>query len=295
MRRRDVLTGLAACAVPAAAWAEAPLPVMATFSVLGDMTRQIGGGSVQVRTLVGPDSDAHAFQPRPADLRALAGSKLLVSNGLGFEGWLDRLTGAAAFRGGVVVAAAGVRPRTMTEDGGAVTIDPHAWQDPRNGVLYANAIGRGLSGADPARAAVYEDAARVYAARIAAMDAWIEGRFTPIPTDRRRVITTHDAFGYYGARYGIEFLAPEGINTAFEPSARGIAALVAQIKREKIRAVFMENMTNQRMARMISEETGAVIGGTVYSDALSPPNGPAATYLEMFRHNTTLFATAMQA
>ena len=292
--RRHFLAGLAALA-PASAVAETPLAVLATFSILGDMTRQVGGAGVSVRALVGPDADTHTYQPRPADLRALAQSRVLVTNGLGLEGWLDRLTGAAAFRGTTIVAAQRVTPRTMKEDGGAESTDPHAWQDPRNGVLYAEAIGQGLGTADPAHAATYAAAAKAYADRISQMDAWIEARLAAVPHDRRRIITTHDAFGYYGARYDIEFLAPEGINTEFEPSAKAIAALVAQIKRENVRAVFIENMTSPRMAKMLAQETGAVLGGTVYSDALSPPDGPAATYLAMLKHNTTLFAAALGA
>jgi zinc/manganese transport system substrate-binding protein len=268
--------------------------VIATFSVLGDMTRQIGGAALSVKTLVGPDSDVHVYQPRPTDLRALMQTRLLVTNGLGLEGWLDRLTGAANYHGETVVAAQQVTPRTMTEDGGAESVDPHAWQDPRNGELYVESISRGLQFADPPHAGVYRAAAQTYAARLRETDALIETQLAPIPPARRRIITTHDAFGYFGARFDIEFLAPEGINTEFQPSSKAIATLVAQIKRENVRAVFIENMTSPRMAQMLAQETGAVLGGTVYSDALSPPNGPAATYLDMLRHNTTLFAAAMR-
>ena len=222
----------------------------------------------------------------------LMAAGLLVRNGLGLEGWMDRLTGSAGFKGTVVVAAQAVVPRTM-QQGGAIAIDPHAWQDPRNAVLYIEAIADGLAGADPANAATYRANASRYATLITETDVWIARQLQPIPMARRRIITTHDAFGYYGARYGVEFLAAEGISTESEPSAKAIAALVAQIKREKVHAVFIESMTSDRMARMLASETGAVPGGTVYSDALSPPGGPAADYLEMLRHNTALFAAAM--
>jgi zinc/manganese transport system substrate-binding protein len=182
----------------------------------------------------------------------------------------------------------------MKEDSGAIATDPHAWQDPRNGVLYVQAIAAGLSAADPDHAPAYTDAAQHYADAIRQADARIEAAFAPIPADQRRIITTHDAFGYYGARYGIEFLAAEGISTESEPSAKAIAALIRQIKREKIHAVFIENMTSDRMARMLARETGATLGGTVYSDALSPPGGPAVTYLTMLDHNTRLFVAAMK-
>ena len=293
MHRRHFLATLAALA-PAIASADAALPVLATFSILGDITRQVGGSAVAVKTLVGPDGDTHTYQPTPADLRTLMQALVLVTNGLGLEGWLQRLTGAARFTGMTIVAGEHVTPRTMIEDGGAMATDPHAWQDPRNGVLYTAAIGKGLAAADPANAVSYATAAQTYARQIGDMDTWIEAHLAPVPPEHRRIITTHDAFGYYGARYGIEFLAPEGINTEFEPSAKAIAALVAQIRREKITAVVIENMTSPRMAQMIASETGATLGGTVYSDALSPPDGPAATYLSMLRHNTTLFAAALR-
>ncbi|HET6609612.1 MAG TPA: zinc ABC transporter substrate-binding protein [Rhodopila sp.] len=297
MHRRHLL-GVALLAAiaskPSGAVEAARLPVIATFSILGDMVATVGGSRVAVRTLVGPDQDVHIYEPTPKDLRDLVASAAVIENGLGLEGWMARLTGAAGFKGRIIQAAAQVTPRTMKEDSGAIATDPHAWQNPRNGVLYVQAIAAGLSAADPGHAAAYADAAQHYADAIRQVDARIEAAFAPIPPDQRRIITTHDAFGYYGARYGIEFLAAEGISTESEPSAKAIAALVQQIKREKIHAVFIENMTGDRMARMLARETGAVLGGTVYSDALSPPGGPAATYLTMLDHNTHLFAAAMK-
>jgi zinc/manganese transport system substrate-binding protein len=298
MYRRSLLAGLAL--TPLGVRAEGPMSVVTSFSILADLTRQIaspkqpGGVAVRVDTLVGPDADVHVYEPTPADLRALMRARLLVTNGLGLEGWMDRLTGAVHFNGVTVVATEKVTARTMKEESGAVATDPHAWQDPRNAILYVDAITNGLVAADPANAAAYHQSAAAYAARIAEADAWVEARLAPVPQAERRIITTHDAFGYYGARYGVEFLSPEGISTEFEPSAKSIAALVAQIRKEKVRAVFIENMTGPRMARMLAQETGAVLGGTVYSDALSPPGGPAETYLAMLHHNTTLFAEAMR-
>jgi zinc/manganese transport system substrate-binding protein len=227
MRRRSLLAALSlAPLAPLAAGAAQPLRVVASFSILGDLARQVGGDAVAVKTLVGPDGDVHVYEPRPKDLRTLMAAGVLVRNGLGLEGWMDRLTGAAGFTGKVVVAADKVTPRTMTEAGGAVATDPHAWQDPRNAIRYVQAIETGLAAADPANGAMYHAAAGRYAARIAEADAWIEARFGSIPAAQRRIITTHDAFGYYGARYGIEFLSAEGISTEFEPSAKAIAALV---------------------------------------------------------------------
>ena len=290
MHRRLLLT--AAGLAPLAAFASpAPLRAVASFSILADMVRQVGLDRVAVTSVVPPDGDAHGYQPRPADARAVMEAKLLVVNGLGLDPWMERLARAADFKGVLTVATTGVTPRHLP---GSTATDPHAWQNPRNAALYAHAIGDGLASADPANADAARSAASAYAASILATDAWIEAQFAGIPEPARRIITTHDAFGYFGARYGIEFLAAQGLSTEAEPSARAIAALVAQIKREKIRAVFLENMTDPRLAQMLMRETGAVLGGTVYSDALSGPQGPAATYLEMLRHNTGLFVAAMR-
>jgi zinc/manganese transport system substrate-binding protein len=296
MYRRSFITALGATLglAPFAAEAAGVLRVVASFSILGDLVRQVGGDAVSVQALVGPNEDVHVYEPRPKDLRTLLAAGLLVRNGLGLEGWMDRLTQAAGFKGRVVVASEKVAPRTMKEDGGAVATDPHAWQDPANAILYVRAIADGLAAADPAHASAYRASAERYETEIRQVDRWIGATLGVIPADQRRIITTHDAFGYYGARYGIEFLSAEGISTEFEPSAKAIAALVRQIKREKVRAVFIENMTSPRMAEMLAKETGAVLGGTVYSDALSLPGGPAATYLTMLRYNTTLFAGAMR-
>ncbi len=295
MFRRTLLASLSAlpvAALPAAARADAPVAVVASFSVLGDIVRQVGGDAVTVRTLVPTDADAHTYQPRPSDLLAIRAAQVVVTNGLGIDGWMDRLVESAAGGATTVVAAAKVTPRPMTEHGNAIT-DPHAWQDPRNGVLYARAVAAGLAASDPRRAALFHDRGEAFAAAIGETDAWIERTLASIPPDKRKIITSHDAFGYFGARYHVDFHGVQGISTEGEPSARDIARLAAQIRREHIRAVFVENMTDPRIARALAREAGAVVGDTVYSDALSAPRGPAASYLEMFRHNVPLFAHAM--
>jgi zinc/manganese transport system substrate-binding protein len=287
MRRRLLMASLALA--PTFARANSAIRVMATFSLLADMTRRIGGELASVDFLVPIDGDAHVYQPKSADLRALNGAALLVENGMGLEGWMRRLTEAAGFKGARAIASTGVTPRQM--HGGA---DPHAWQDPRNGVKYARNIQAGLTAAAPERARQFATYADAYVSEIEQTDRWIAEQFASIPPNRRRIVTTHDAFGYYGVRYEIEFLAAQGIATDAEPSAKSIAALIDQIKRDNVRAVFIENMTDDRLAKMLTRETRAVIGGTVYSDALSTPNGPAGTYLAMLRHNTSLFAKAMR-
>lgn len=289
MRRRALLlSGPALLAAPARAGG--PLPVVASFSILADMASEVAGTDASVRALVPADADVHAYQPRPSDLMALRAAGLVVTNGLGLEGWLDRLLPASGTPAPVVVAAAQVTPRRL---GGGV--DPHAWQDPRNGILYVRAIAAGLIRVLPGQAAEIAGRAEAYARAIAETDAWIAREIATVPPERRRILTSHDAFFYFGARYGIDFVAVQGTDTEAEPSAAAIAALVRQIRAEGIRAVFVETMTNPRLARVVAQESGAVLGPAVYSDALSPPGGPADTYLKMFRHNVTLFVQAMQA
>jgi len=294
MRRRPLLIGLLAPLALSPVRAEtAGVRAVASFSVLADMVRRIGGGLVRVTSLVPPDADAHVYQPTAADSRALTEAGLLIENGLGFEGWMARLGEASRFRGIRIVASSGINPRHMVE-GTVMSLDPHAWQDPRNGEIYARNIAEGLAAADAANGEVYRANATAYIAEIQQTDAWITGQFAPIPPAARRIITTHDAFGYYGDRYGIEFLAVEGLATDAEPSAKAIAALVGQIKREGARTVFLENMTDPRLAAMLARETGATVSGPLYSDALSKPDGPAPDYLAMLRYNTTLFERAMR-
>jgi zinc/manganese transport system substrate-binding protein len=293
MRRRALLIGLLGVSAPAAPGWAAEIGVVASFSVLADMVRRVGGGLVSVTSLVPANADAHIWQPTAADSRALSAAMLLVENGLGLEGWMARLDQASGFRGIRVVASDGVTPRTLRE-GTEISIDPHAWQDPRNGVIYVRGIANGLAAADPSHADVYRANADAYVAEIEQTDAWIADQFAPIPAAARRIITTHDAFGYYGDRYGITFLAVEGLSTDAEPSAKAIAGLVAQIKRERARSVFLENMTDPRLAEMLARETGATLSGPLYSDALSRSAGPAPNYLAMLRYNTTFFVRAMR-
>jgi zinc/manganese transport system substrate-binding protein len=294
MRRRTLLAALLLSAAARPGWAAGPQPVVATFSILADMTATIGGEDVAVTSLVPVNGDAHTYEPVPADLRALQAAVALVENGLGMEGWLERLARASAFHGVTVLASNGVVPRSMEEDGQRIT-DPHAWQDPRNGVLYARNIADGLARAVPEQADAIRVRAADYIGQIEAVDRWVEQTLSAVPRAKRKIITSHDAFGYYGARYGVTLRAAQGISTEDEPSARDIATLIGQIRRENIKAVFVENMTDPRLIAMLAKESGATVGGTVYSDALSPPGGPADTYLKMFRHNATLFARAMAA
>ena len=269
-----------------------PVQVVATFTVLADMVRQVGGDRVQVTSLVGPDGDAHVYQPTPADARAVASADLLVVNGLGMEGWMDRLSKAAEYKGPAVVASKGVKTRQMIEDGRTET-DPHAWQDLANGRIYVANIAAGLAKADPANAALYAASAERYSRELAELDSWVRNEIGAVPPKKRKVITSHDAFGYFGKAYGVTFLAPEGISTESEVSAKDLAKLVRQVKQTRIKAIFMENMSDPRLVEQLAREAGAAIGGTLYVDALSRPDGPAATYVAMFRHNVPQLRDAM--
>lgn len=294
MLRRSLLIAASLSFVAPALAAAPPLPVVASFSILADMVRQIGGDAVSVTSLVPVDGDAHEYQPKPSDLRAIKGAKLVVLNGFGLEGWIDRLVQSAGYAGPVVIATKGITPRRMEEKGAPVT-DPHAWQDPRNGTIYARNIADGLAAADPANAAMFRSRADAYIRDIEQTDAWVVAQIAGVPAARRKILTSHDAFGYFGARYGVEFRGVQGVNTESEPSAKDIATLIKLIRAEKIHAVFVENMTSPKLAQSVARETGAVVGPVVYSDALSKASGPAPTYLGIFRHNVPLFVKGMQA
>jgi len=273
--------------LPHAAHAE-KITVVASFSILGDMVHEVAGDKVNLITLVGPNSDAHAYEPTPADAKTVAGANLLIVNGFGFETWQDRLVQASGFKGTIATASEGITP-ILNKD----TPDPHAWQDIKNGKLYAINISAALAKADPANAGIYAANAAHYVKTLTAIDEWVKAAIAKVPQAKRRAITSHDALQYFSRAYGVSFIAPMGLNTSGEVSAYYMAQLIDLIKRKEVRAVFMENMTDPRLVKQLVSDGGAVLGGTLYSDALSEPTGPAPTYVEMFRHNVTTLAEAM--
>jgi zinc/manganese transport system substrate-binding protein len=298
MNRRQLFAAAAAFAAmlgsAAGAQAAAPMKVSASFSIIGDMVKEVSGNRVEVFTFVGPNGDAHVYEPTPADAKELSESKILFINGLGLEGWMTRLENSSGFKGTVVTASKGVAPREMVEDEKATT-DPHAWQSLANARIYVANIRDALIAADPEGKGAYEANANKFLDGIATMDTKVKEAVAKLPPERRRIITTHDAFGYFGAAYGLEFIAPKGVSTESEASAKDVAKIIRQIKKEKIPAVFLENVTNSRLLDQIAKETGAKIGGTLYSDALSPPDGPAGTYLDMFRNNIETLSVALSS
>ncbi|CAK0760090.1 zinc/manganese transport system substrate-binding protein [uncultured Gammaproteobacteria bacterium] len=277
-----------------------PLPVVATFSILGDLVKAVGGTEVMVTVLVGPGNDIHAHEPTPRDAQALAGAGLVVINGLGLEGWIERLVKASGYRGPVVVAARSTAPLAAPGDtdhdhGHGQTSDPHVWQAVANVKTMVGEIRDGLIAAAPERAEAFRANGIAYLTELDHLDDEIRAALAPIPAGQRKVVTSHDAFGHYGHAYGVNFLAAAGMGAEAEPSAKAMAGLIRLIRLEKVGTIFVESIHSPRMQQRIAKETGAVIGEPIYSDALSPPNGPAGSYLAMMRHNTRQFVRAMSA
>ena len=264
------------------------LNVVASFSILGDFVRAVGGDRVNVTTLVGPDSDVHVYTPAPSDAKRIADAKLVIVNGLGLEGWLPRLVQSSGSKATVVTASAGIAPLEL---GSAA--DPHAWQSVPNARVYVTDIANALVAADPDDADFFRSQAKAYLEKLEALDREVRQAVAKIPPERRKVISTHDAFGYFAAEYGIQFVAPLGVSTETEPSARDIAAIIGQIKAQKIPAVFLENISDDRLIRRIAAETGAKVGGTLISDGLTGEKGSAPTYIDMVRHNIKALTSAL--
>jgi zinc/manganese transport system substrate-binding protein len=309
--------GLAAAlglAAPVAA--QERLPVVASFSILGDFVSNVGGDRVSVITLVGPDGDGHTFQPSPKDAKNVAAAKVVFVNGLGFEGWMPRLAKASGTKAPIVEVTKGVTSHQMAEEVGEEHVeehahegkahdeahekghdhgetDPHAWQSVGNAKVMVANVRDGLIAADPDGKSVYEANAAAYTAKLDELEREVKDGIAKIPDDKRRVITSHDAFGYFAEAYGLDFVAPQGVSTDAEASAKAVAKIITQIKAEKIPAVFMENISDPRLIKRISDETGAKIGGTVFSDALSKRNEGGATYIDMMRHNIREFVGAL--
>jgi zinc/manganese transport system substrate-binding protein len=308
LNRRHLIAGLALgitfAGAPISAIAQEKLAVVASFSVLGDFVKEIGGDRVSVITLVGPNGDAHVYSPTPADAKNMAAAKLIVVNGLKFEGWMTRLIKSSGAKGTVATATTGITPLELKEaddhdhgkgghDHGHE--DPHAWQSVANAKIYVANIRDALSAADPAGKPVYDANATAYLAQLDTVEGEIKAAVARIPADRRKAITSHDAFGYFIKAYGIAFIAPQGVSTEAEASAKDVARIIRQVKAQKIPAVFLENVTNPRLVEQIARETGAKIGGQLFSDALSDANGPAGTYIAMMRHNITQIEKALGA
>ncbi|HHZ09784.1 MAG TPA: metal ABC transporter substrate-binding protein [Rhizobiales bacterium] len=309
--RRAALASVITFALPGAAMADG-LKVVASFSIIADFARNVGGDRVTIVTLVGPEGDAHVYEPKPADAASVGSADVVLVNGLQFEGFLNRLVEASGTRAPVVELTRGAEVLKASEtehhhgeeggdsaehgsetghDHGA--FDPHAWQSVHNAEIYVKNIADAFCAADAAGCETYRANAAAYGERLEALDAEIRAAVDGIPAGKRTIITSHDAFGYFDHEYGIRFLAPKGVSTESEASAADVAALIRQIREDRASAIFVENITNPRLVEQIASETGLTVGGALYSDALSAADGPASTYIDMMRHNITTIRGAI--
>jgi zinc/manganese transport system substrate-binding protein len=286
--RRLVLIAMTVAMCVSPLRAQDRLNVVASFSILGDFVRNVGGDKVSVATLVGPNGDVHVYTPAPDDAKTVANANLVIVNGLGLEGWLPRLLQSSGSKAPVVVASKGVVPLEAGSDA-----DPHAWQSVANAKVYVGNIAEALIAADPADAEGFRANAARYLSALDTLDAEVRADIAKIPPERRKVISTHRAFGYFAKAYGVEFIAPLGVSTETEPSARDVAAIISQIKTARIPAVFLENMSDPRLVRQIASETGAKVGGTLFSDTLTGEKGDAPTYIDLVRHNIKALTSAL--
>lgn len=271
-----------------------PLEAVASFTVIADMVHNVGGERVHVTSLIGPNGDPHVYEPTPTDAQALKRADVAFVSGLHLEGWLDRLIVASGYKGRPVVLSDGVKTRSMEEDGAQIT-DPHAWNSAANAVIYVGNIVTALKRVDPAGASEYQTNGDRYIAQLQALDAYARAQVQSVPAAQRKVLTSHDAFGYFGDAYGVTFLSPLGFSTEAEPSAADVAKLITQIKAEHVSAYFFENSGDPRLVKQIAAASGAKPGGELYVEALSPADGPAASYVQMFRYNVDQLVKAMRA
>jgi zinc/manganese transport system substrate-binding protein len=306
--RRSLFSASAAAflflATAQTAHAQTQIETIASNTIIADLVAQVGGERIKVETLAGAGVDAHVFQPAPADARRVAAARLVFVNGLGLEGWLPRLVQATGGKAQVVTLSKGVKPIREKgnaqghshghEHGHGDGLDPHAWQDVANTKIYVANIRDALIGADPQGRDIYQTRANAYLAELDKLDADIRKTIGAIPEASRRIITTHDAFGYFTRAYALRFIAPQGVSTEAEISSRDVARIIRQIKAEKIAAIFIESAADERIMTQIAKETGARIGGRLYADALTGKDGPAPTYVAMMQHNLRAFAEALQ-
>ena len=295
MIKRNVMGAAVAALtiVPAASASARTLKVVASFTVLADMVRQVGGDHVQVVSLVPPNGDPHEYEPTPDDAKNLKGANVVITSGLGLESWFARLTKASGYAGNPVVASDGIKTRKMEEEGRTVT-DPHAWNSIPNAEVYVGNIEKALVKADPDDAATFKDNAKRYDVKLQELDAYARAQVDSIPKNERKVLTTHDALSYFGASYGVKFLSPLGFSTEKEPSAAQVANVIKQIKAEHVHAYFFENSNDPRLVKQIGDSTSARPGGELFVEALSPPDGPAPTYADMFKYNVDKLVAGMK-
>lgn len=286
--RQFILAAAMLAMTSSPSWAK--IDVVASFSILGDMVEQVAGDKATVTTIVGPDADAHLYEPNAGDAVAVAKADLIITNGMGFETWSAKLIDTSGTKAAIAVATAGVEPLLVEGE-----VDPHAWNALTNGIIYVNNIEAALAAASPADAPVFKQNADAYRAKLLALHNRALRDIAKLPEEKRIVVTAHDAFGYLASAYGLTFLAPQGIDTDAEPSAKELAALIRFLNETGAGALFVENIANSELIAQISRETGIEIGGRIYSDALSVKGSPATSYLAMFTHNLELLTKTLAA
>ncbi|WP_428945446.1 metal ABC transporter substrate-binding protein [Pantoea sp. FN060301] len=292
MKKLPVALALAAVFITPAAMAKT-VETVASFSVLADIVKEVGGDRVEVKSLVGPNGDPHSFEPMPQDSQSLAKADVVFVSGLGLEGWMDRLINASGYKGQVIVTSRGIATRSMDEEGKTIT-DPHAWNSMKNGEVYATNVMNALIAADPEDADYFRQHGSAYIARLKKLDAWAQKSFAAIPQEKRKVLTSHDAFGYFGQRYGVSFMSPVGFSTESEASASDVAGLINQLKETHIHSYFIENQTDPRLIKQIASAAGAKPGGELYPEALTKKGGPADSYVAAFTHNVNVMVAGMK-
>jgi zinc/manganese transport system substrate-binding protein len=291
MFRRSLHILIVALLIPLNAQAEEThrkLDIVASFSIIADMAKAVAGDAATVKTIVAPGGDVHVYEPSPEDIRNIAAADIILVNGLGFEGWLDRLMQSANVQDRVITVSKGVIPIKTDEHE-----DPHAWQDVSNGMIYVANIRDAFIRADPANADIYRQNAKQYLIELIELDRWVRGRIEEVPPSKRHAITSHDALHYFSRAYGIHFIAAQGTSTEGDISAKSMAALINQVRDKHVKAIFLENMSNPRLIQQLAEEGNATMGGTLYSDSLSDVYGNGATYISMFRHNVSVLTEAL--
>lgn len=264
-----------------------------SFAILSDIVKQVGGKHVKVSTLVRPGGDPHSFEPSPQDSKLLSQADLVFVSGLGLEGWINRLVTASGYQGRIIIASQWTDTRQIEENGKKMT-DPHAWNSMKNGVQYATNVMNALIAADPQDANYFSQRGTEYIQQLKKLHLWAKTQFAEVPAEKRKVLTSHDAFSYFGHEYGVTFLSPVGFSTEAEASASDVARLINQIKQEKVSAYFIENQTDSRLVKQIAFATGAKAGGELYPEALSSARGPAATYMQAFKHNVDVLLASMK-
>ncbi len=269
------------------------LNVVTSFSILADVVENVGGDHVDVTNLVGPNGDPHDYEPAPQDAIALHKADVTFLSGEGLEGWFARITKAANGAKAPVVVSKGIKTHEFDEDGKKVT-DPHVWNSVGNVMIWVDNIEKALVKADPQDAAYFQKNAHDYKLILQTLDDSIRKQIAQTPKSARKILTSHDAFGYYGQAYGVQFLAPLGVSTESEASAKDVADLISQIKAEHVHIYFLENSNDSRLVQQIAKATGAKPGGELYPESLSEKNGPAATYVELMKYNTALMVQAMK-